>query len=98
MPVGFVNANYKSESSASCLFKNLRFRLTKFTQEALSATFFPPKFKCRFDPLWNSLVIGGIEDGKPFLGTVGMIGTCYSDVHIATGEASYNISFTYTLN
>ncbi|KAK9793714.1 hypothetical protein WJX73_005874 [Symbiochloris irregularis] len=37
------------------------------------------------DPLWNSLVIGGIEHGKPFLGTVGMIGTHYTDDHIATG-------------
>lgn len=41
---------------------------------------------CRFDPLWNSLVIGGVEDGKPFLGTVGMIGTSYSSSHIATGN------------
>ena len=42
---------------------------------------------CRFDPLWNSLVIGGMKhDGTPFLGTVGMIGTAYTDVHIATGE------------
>jgi hypothetical protein len=42
---------------------------------------------CRFDPLWNSLVIGGMKhDGTPFLGTVGMIGTAYTDVHVATGE------------
>ena len=41
----------------------------------------------RFDPLWNSLVIGGLKhDGTPFLGTVGMIGTAYTDVHIATGK------------
>ncbi len=42
--------------------------------------------RCRFDPLWNSLVVGGLDhDGKPFLGTVGMIGTAYTDDHVATG-------------
>ena len=41
---------------------------------------------CRFDPLWNSLVVGGLDqNGKPFLGTVGMIGTAYTDDHVATG-------------
>lgn len=39
----------------------------------------------RMDPLWNSLVVGGFYDGKPFLGTVGMIGTNYTDAHLATG-------------
>ena len=43
------------------------------------------------DPLWNSLVIGGLQPGKdgqlqPFLGTIGMIGTHYEDAHIATGD------------
>ena len=38
------------------------------------------------DPLWNSLVVGGLSaDGTPFLGTVGMLGTSYTDQHIATG-------------
>lgn len=41
--------------------------------------------------MWNSLVIGGLQQGKdgqlqPFLGTIGMIGTHYEDAHIATGE------------
>jgi len=39
----------------------------------------------RFDPLWNSLVVGGLEGGAPFLGTVGMIGVHFTDAHIATG-------------
>eukprot|EP00884_Botryococcus_braunii_P014367 jgi/Botrbrau1/22931/Bobra.0030s0009.1 len=39
----------------------------------------------KFDPLWNSIVVGGLVDGKPFLGTVGMLGTHYSDEHVATG-------------
>jgi hypothetical protein len=34
-------------------------------------------------------VIGGVKhDGTPFLGTVGMIGTAYTDVHVATGEST----------
>ena len=41
----------------------------------------------RFDPLWNSLVVGGTRaDGSPFLGTVSMIGTAFTDLHVATGE------------
>lgn len=44
----------------------------------------------KFDPLWNSLVVGGVKyDGTPFLGTVGMIGTAYTDVHVATGFGNY---------
>ncbi len=39
------------------------------------------------DPLWNSIVVGGVQDGKPFLGTVGMLGVQFSDEHIATGGA-----------
>ena len=39
----------------------------------------------RMDPLWNSIVVGGVQDGKPFLGTVGMLGVQFSDEHIATG-------------
>lgn len=44
----------------------------------------------KFDPLWNSLVVGGLDQtGKPFLGTIGMIGTAYSDQHVATGFGNY---------
>lgn len=43
----------------------------------------------KFDPLWNSLVVGGVEDdGSSFLGMVGMIGTHYSDSHVTTGFAN----------
>lgn len=45
----------------------------------------------RFDPLWNSLVVGGLAEGKPFLGMVGMLGTHYSDEHVATGEHPFHI-------
>lgn len=42
------------------------------------------------DPLWNSLVVGGLQTDKegqvkPFLGFIGMIGTHYEDAHVATG-------------
>lgn len=39
----------------------------------------------KMDPLWNSLIVGGVEEGKPFLGSVGMIGTHYTDTTMATG-------------
>ncbi len=29
------------------------------------------------DPLWNALMVAGLKDGKPFLGTVDLIGTQY---------------------
>ncbi len=39
----------------------------------------------RFDPLWNSLVVGGFVGDIPYLATVGMIGTSFADTNIATG-------------
>ena len=45
----------------------------------------------KFDPLWNSLVVGGVDrvSGESFLGTVGMIGTHYTDAHVATGFGAH---------
>jgi len=43
----------------------------------------------KFDPLWNSVVVGGFSKGKPFLGTVGMIGTSYTDETVATGFGNH---------
>ncbi len=44
----------------------------------------------KFDPLWNSLVVGGVErDGRAFLGMVAMIGTHYDDSHVTTGFGSH---------
>jgi 20S proteasome subunit beta 7 len=45
--------------------------------------------RSKFDPLWNSLVIAGFEDGKSFLGTTNLLGTHYEDDTIATGFGSY---------
>lgn len=45
----------------------------------------------KMDPLWNSLVVGGVGinadtgDVEPYIGSVGMIGTHFSSSHIATG-------------
>ena len=43
--------------------------------------------RCKMDPLWNSLAVAGVDaaSGRPFLGTVGMLGTSYEDGHVATG-------------
>ena len=33
------------------------------------------------------MVIGGFQEGKPFLGMVGMLGVHFTDEHIATGAS-----------
>ena len=46
--------------------------------------------RSKFDPLWCSWVIGGIEDdGKPYLGLADRLGTAYCSPHIATGFGNY---------
>merc|ERR1719181_2289765 len=47
----------------------------------------------KFDPLWNSLVVGGFKDGAPFLGSVDLRGTAYEDDVIATGYGSHRVLF-----
>mmetsp|Transcript_29009 Transcript_29009/g.53308 ORF Transcript_29009/g.53308 Transcript_29009/m.53308 type:complete len:282 (-) Transcript_29009:240-1085(-) len=43
----------------------------------------------RFNPLWNTLVVGGVENNQNFLGMVGMVGTHYTDSHVTTGFANH---------
>ena len=43
----------------------------------------------KFDPLWNSLVVAGFKNGESFLGTVSMIGSAYTDAHVATGFGAH---------
>jgi len=43
----------------------------------------------KFDPLWNSLVLGGIKKGKKYLGMVSMIGVHFQDNHVATGFGNH---------
>ena len=46
--------------------------------------------RSKFDPLWNSLVVGGLaDDGAPFLGSVGILGVAYTDGHVATGFGAH---------
>jgi 20S proteasome subunit beta 7 len=45
--------------------------------------------RSKMNPLWNDLVVAGISDNKPFLGTVDKIGTTVSDNFAATGFGSY---------
>merc|ERR1712018_528348 len=35
--------------------------------------------RSKFDPLWNTIIVGGIQDGKPFLGCVDHIGTAWKE-------------------
>lgn len=48
-------------------------------------------YKRRSDnnPLWNSLVVGGFQDGQSFLGFVDLQGTTYQSPTIATGYGAY---------
>lgn len=41
--------------------------------------------RSKFDPLWNTILVGGIQKDKPFLGCVDMIGTAWKEDIIATG-------------
>jgi len=44
--------------------------------------------RCKFDPLWTTFVVAGMDKTKPFLGFVDKLGTAYTDPIIATGYAS----------
>ncbi|KAI9331773.1 nucleophile aminohydrolase [Pilaira anomala] len=45
--------------------------------------------RSKFNPLWNSLVVGGIEKGEKFLGYVDLRGTTYQSTTIATGFGAH---------
>ncbi|GJJ14284.1 hypothetical protein Clacol_008548 [Clathrus columnatus] len=45
--------------------------------------------RSKFNPLWNSLLIGGFKDGKSFLAYVDLLGTTYQSPSIATGYGAY---------
>jgi len=45
--------------------------------------------RSRMDPLWVDLVVGGIQDGEPFLGHVDLRGRAYEDKVIATGYGKH---------
>ncbi|GAB1601242.1 proteasome subunit beta type-4-like [Argonauta hians] len=45
--------------------------------------------RSKYDPLWNVFAIGGMHEGKPFLGYVDKIGIAYTSDTIASGFGSY---------
>ncbi|XP_077284810.1 proteasome subunit beta type-4 [Arctopsyche grandis] len=45
--------------------------------------------RSKFDPLWNTYVVTGMQDGVPFLGAIDKLGTAYEDDCIATGFGEY---------
>jgi len=45
------------------------------------------KRRSKFDPLWCTFVVGGLQQGKPFLGYVDKLGTAYEAPYIATVSA-----------
>ncbi|RNA06220.1 proteasome subunit beta type-4 [Brachionus plicatilis] len=45
--------------------------------------------RSNFDPLWNRLVIAGLENEQPFLGCVDLLGNAYQAPCMATGYGNY---------
>jgi len=46
--------------------------------------------RSKVDPLWNHLVIGGVDqNGKSFLGSVDLYGSCFEDDIVATGFGTH---------
>ncbi|KAI7853509.1 nucleophile aminohydrolase [Circinella umbellata] len=45
--------------------------------------------RSKFNPLWNALVVGGMDKGKKFLGYVDLRGTTYQSSTIATGFGAH---------
>uniref|UniRef100_A0A7N2MSX2 Proteasome subunit beta n=1 Tax=Quercus lobata TaxID=97700 RepID=A0A7N2MSX2_QUELO len=43
----------------------------------------------KFNPLWNSLILGGVKNGQKYLGMVSMIGVNFEDNHVATGFGNH---------
>jgi len=41
--------------------------------------------RSKMDPIWNSLVVGGFQEGKSFLASIDLIGTQFEDDICATG-------------
>ncbi|EJD38155.1 proteasome endopeptidase complex, beta subunit [Auricularia subglabra TFB-10046 SS5] len=44
--------------------------------------------RSKFDPFWNSLLVGGYQNGRSFLAYVDLLGTTYSATTLATGYGS----------
>ncbi|KAJ7084271.1 nucleophile aminohydrolase [Mycena belliarum] len=45
--------------------------------------------RSKMDPLWNSILVGGVKDGQRFLAFVDLLGTTYSAATLATGYGAH---------
>lgn len=45
--------------------------------------------RTKFNPLWNTTLVGGLQDGKPFLGYIDKLGVAYEAPSLATGYGGY---------
>jgi 20S proteasome subunit beta 7 len=45
--------------------------------------------RTKMDPLWNTVVVGGLQNGQPFLGVTDKIGVAYVENTIATGYGAH---------
>ncbi|KAM4690897.1 proteasome subunit beta type-4 [Rhinophrynus dorsalis] len=45
--------------------------------------------RCKMNPLWNTVVLGGVYNGESFLGYVDKLGVAYEAQTIATGFGAY---------
>ncbi|KAK4054881.1 Proteasome subunit beta type-7 [Microbotryomycetes sp. JL201] len=45
--------------------------------------------RSKMDPLWNAFLVGGVENGQPFLAFVDLLGTTYSAPSMATGFGNH---------
>lgn len=45
--------------------------------------------RSRFDPFWNTFLVGGLQDGKPFLASVDKLGTAFEDNAICSGYGAH---------
>lgn len=43
----------------------------------------------KFNPIWNTFVVGGVRDGRKFLGCVDLHGTTWQASTLATGYGAY---------
>jgi 20S proteasome subunit beta 7 len=76
-----INENYSSSDEATQLSaKNLYTYLSKVMY----------KRRTDFNPLWNALLIAGLDDNKkPFLASVDLLGTTFSAPTLATGFGAH---------
>ncbi|XP_067832076.1 proteasome subunit beta type-4 [Heptranchias perlo] len=45
--------------------------------------------RCKMNPLWNTVIIGGMSNGESFLGYVDKLGVAYESQTVATGFGAY---------